>query len=1133
MFKGIGGLKRILAAGLSLSLILGGTGTSLSAQAQELALEQEQVQEIVLEQATEIEEEPELEAELQGTKEDALESQYHELEEINDSPDVNRASIHDGAILHAFCWDFNTIKENMAAIAEAGFTAVQTSPINECLSTHDALSLDGTLNGTDGMWYYHYQPTDWKIGNYQLGTREEFKAMCDEADKYGIGVIVDILPNHTTPTDDQISQSLIDAAGGWDKLFHKGYRDGVNYNDRVSVTYNAMGGLYDVDTENPDFQNYFYAYLEDCINCGADGFRIDTAKHIALPDDGVPASYEGEEDRNNFYPNMTAALDQYAAETGRKDYDNLFVYGEVLQGDMDRFAAYQQYIGGTTASNYGSSIRSALSNDNFSTSNILSYKIYDEGDYKADENKLVTWVESHDNYINDKSYAVIDDRDTVLGWAIIAARKSGTPLFFSRPDGSSASEPFGNNILGAAGNDLYKDPAVAAVNKFRTAMAGKEEYLSNPDGDKHVLMIERLDAGADAADGAVLVNNSSNVINIKGETRLPDGSYVNQVEGTGDVFVVEDGVISGMLQPESVVVLTEKSDVDYSICHFYNAYGWKEITARVFYAASEHLINGVSEGDGWYRFNIPAAAYDINFCNAENLDDCSAIYLYDYRHWYDEPYFHPSLNGCYGSKEEVLDALGVKVVSVYFFNTDLWENVNCYAWLDGGDQLFGGWPGQAAVNEGDYWYRADLKLPKDHEGGYNVIFNYNGTQTQDIKIDDEKVYVALNAEQPGGSLQVTRFASKKEAEEARGISADSTTVHFYNKDKWDTVYTYTWGAYNTGEWPGIPCTDEGDGWWEITIPAAPGADFNIIFNNGGKGAQTSDLKIPDINHRYVYDDRIFGSKEEALNAEPEEIIPAYPEGTEVTRIYYYDENNWGKVAAYAWSYDGAYNNCIGTWPGTRMYSGEDGWYYTDVPTEAINNGELKLIFNRMGSSQLGDKELESTTKVYFTTSSTTGFYSKEEALGIEPIEPAGRLVKKWGALYYIYEDGSYGTGFITVDDETYFFKDNHKALKNSFIEIDGKSYFFDSQYHMVKGFMNKWLSTYYFDENGVEAVSTLVTVEDRTLYFDVKGHMVKSKFVDLEDGRHYFDKEGNMVRSATITKWGKKYTFDENGKLIK
>lgn len=42
-------------------------------------------------------------------------------------------SIKDGAILHAWCWSFNTVKENMQDIAYAGYSTIQTSPINECL----------------------------------------------------------------------------------------------------------------------------------------------------------------------------------------------------------------------------------------------------------------------------------------------------------------------------------------------------------------------------------------------------------------------------------------------------------------------------------------------------------------------------------------------------------------------------------------------------------------------------------------------------------------------------------------------------------------------------------------------------------------------------------------------------------------------------------------------------------------------------------------------------------------------------------------------------------------------------------------------------------------------------------------
>ena len=97
------------------------------------------------------------------------------------------ARVANGSVLQVFSWDFNTIKESMPDIAAAGFTAVQTSPVNECLvGEGGGMELYG-----DGKWYYHYQPTDFKIGNYQLGTRDEFKEMCDEAHKYDVKVIVD------------------------------------------------------------------------------------------------------------------------------------------------------------------------------------------------------------------------------------------------------------------------------------------------------------------------------------------------------------------------------------------------------------------------------------------------------------------------------------------------------------------------------------------------------------------------------------------------------------------------------------------------------------------------------------------------------------------------------------------------------------------------------------------------------------------------------------------------------------------------------------------------------------------------------------------------------------------------------
>lgn len=445
--------------------------------------------------------------------------------------------VADGAILQAFSWDFNTIKNSMGDIAAAGFSAVQTSPINECLEGENGgMELYG-----NGKWYYHYQPTDFKIGNYQLGTRDEFKAMCDEAHKYGIKVIVDVIANHTTPKTDKVSNDLIEAGGGsLDTLYHKEGRTPLNdYGNRLACTTYEMGGLPDINTERPSFQKYFFNYINDCIACGADGFRYDTAKHIGLPDD--PKEDDGFE--NNFWEKATKEVD---------NAENLFIYGEVLQGDNDRLADYIKEIGRTTASTYGSKIRSGLVNGNIDTAVVSDYWIGN-----ADPN-IVTWVESHDNYINEGTYNNLDNDQVLLGWAIITARKDGTPLFFDRPYNSSIDNAWGMNRIGTQGDDMYKDDSVAAVNFFRTAMTGEDENLVNPNLDSTALMIER------GTKGAVIVN-TNDALKVDFETNLADGTYIDRVDRKTEYTVKNGKITCDTDIPEnSVVVLYNEDYTEYA-----------------------------------------------------------------------------------------------------------------------------------------------------------------------------------------------------------------------------------------------------------------------------------------------------------------------------------------------------------------------------------------------------------------------------------------------------------------------------------------------------------------------------------------------------------------------------------------
>ena len=437
---------------------------------------------------------------------------------------------NDATILHAWCWSFNTIRDNMKDIADAGYTYVQTSPANTCfVGENGGMQIFG-----DGKWYYHYQPIAWRIGNYQLGTRDDFKAMCDEAKKYGVKILVDVLPNHTAFDTTAVLPEFIEAVGGRDNLYHaNGFNEIKDYNDRYQCTTGAMGGLPDVNTENPDFQYYFMTYINDLIACGASGFRYDTAKHIGLPSDPLDAKSK----QNDFWEVAMGRKPIKGITLANKD--NLFIYGEILQDKNVKEKEYAEYFG-MCASNYGHAIRQIISNRKTTAKEVSNYQ------HSVTPEKLTTWVESHDTYCNANESASLTDTQIRLGWAIITARQNGTPLFYSRPDGSTRDNYWGNNRIGAKGNDEFKHPEVIAVNKFRKAMHGQQEKIKVSD-DGTVIEINRGKAGA------AIINLSTETANLSIATTLADGTYKDHVYG--NTFTVENGIMKASLQPETSYVV--------------------------------------------------------------------------------------------------------------------------------------------------------------------------------------------------------------------------------------------------------------------------------------------------------------------------------------------------------------------------------------------------------------------------------------------------------------------------------------------------------------------------------------------------------------------------------------------------
>lgn len=439
-----------------------------------------------------------------------------------------RDKVGDGVMLHAFNWSYNTIKENLPAIAAAGYTTVQTSPVQQPKDY-------STSGDVTGQWWKLYQPISFHIAEQSwLGTKDDLKSLCDEADKYGIKIICDIVSNHIANADETRPDSVSNQVKKYEPEFYKKrrtytrtYKGDANDSSVQAVVQGHVSKCPDLVTNDTAVQGYIINLLKECIDCGVDGFRFDAAKHIETEDDGEYAS--------DYWKNVTTSASSYYTQ---KTGDDLYIYGEILNNcGADRsYSSYTKYIN-VTDNRTGDAVLYNVSKGKASTATNAKYKS------GVAASNAVLWAESHDTYEGNSgssgfsNTADVSDENVVKAWAIVASRKDSTALFFARP---------GTALMGGVSTDTtYKSTAVSEINKFHNLFVGQSEKLGSSGDIAYV---------ARGTSGIVLSNcNGTNAsVSISG-TGLADGKYTDTVSGAE--FTVANGVLTGSIGKTGVAVV--------------------------------------------------------------------------------------------------------------------------------------------------------------------------------------------------------------------------------------------------------------------------------------------------------------------------------------------------------------------------------------------------------------------------------------------------------------------------------------------------------------------------------------------------------------------------------------------------
>ena len=442
-------------------------------------------------------------------------------------------NIQDGTVLHAWNWSMTTIKSKMAEIKEAGYTAVQTSPMQPQKDYYN-----GSTWGD--QWWKLYQPFGFKIATKEnaIGTKDELIDMCKEADKYGIKVIVDVVANHLAGSNtstfstkvkdyspDIVNQNLQHSAGM------------ANDQNVKSMVQGNIGDFPDLQTESTVVQKEVLNLLKEYIDCGVDGFRFDAAKHIETPDDGQYAS--------QFWPYILNGASDYASSKG---LDEPYYYGELLftPGVGRSFSSYTKYMS-ITDNVTGNNVRNAVINKNSSAASNYAYAT------GTPANKLMLWAESHDNYANNDEYTSknVNQAQINKAYAIVASRADASSLYFARP-GSTTK-------MGAMGTTQWKSKEVSEVNKFHNYFIGTSEYLGSSGS---FVTNTRYD---DTKSGVVIVNlGTTTAVSNLTINKMKDGKYTDHI--SGNEFTVTNGKISGTMSSTGIaVVYSETASTDLSL----------------------------------------------------------------------------------------------------------------------------------------------------------------------------------------------------------------------------------------------------------------------------------------------------------------------------------------------------------------------------------------------------------------------------------------------------------------------------------------------------------------------------------------------------------------------------------------
>jgi|GEM_PF-635510 len=320
-------------------------------------------------------------------------------------------------IYQAFNERFVDLQPKLESLRSQGFTTIQISPPQKSLPSSE--------------WWGRYQPYDYRVIEGPLGNESELRDLMTEGHRVGLIMIVDVVLNHMADAR-RYNDLHYPQFAPWDFHFSETRPCIQNWGDRFQVTHHWFcdfrAQLPDLDTSSSYVRGVHKDYLRKLTGLGADGFRVDAAKHI----------------EPEYFTDVLGVL---SAEQRH------WTIGEVIASNGHEAGEYSHLMRLTDFQLTGSMIKAfSLGGDLRSLINPASFG------GALPEARHAAFARNHDTAMNAGFFQFAEYRDAMLANAYVLARRGGVPFIF---------------------NADADDSLVKAGMKFRIAVGDAPEYFRN------------------------------------------------------------------------------------------------------------------------------------------------------------------------------------------------------------------------------------------------------------------------------------------------------------------------------------------------------------------------------------------------------------------------------------------------------------------------------------------------------------------------------------------------------------------------------------------------------------------------------------------------------------------------------